>query len=35
MITFEEAMCNAVAVYVREWLDAHPEVLTMPEAAAA
>ena len=28
MITFEQAMENAHAVYVREWLDAHPEILT-------
>ena len=35
MITFEEAMDNALAVYVREWCDAHPEVFAGPEAVAA
>lgn len=35
MITFEQAMENALAVYVRAWLDAHPEALSAPRTTAA
>ena len=37
MITFEQAMENALAVYVQAWFDEHPELLTGvdPEAVTA
>lgn len=34
MITFEQAMDNALAVYVKAWLDAHPEALAAIGAEA-
>lgn len=33
--TFDEAMSAALAVYVREWFDTHPEVLGCTQEMAA
>ena len=35
MITFEQAMENALAVYVREWFDSHPDMLMAAEPEQA